>query len=482
MAATLSRLVLVAAILATGPLAQLQAAPRERLIRDHAAADRPGAARPRDGRPDAARPADGRHVELDVGSGRVLTLAGAAANVFVADPKIAEVRPASPSTLFVFGVAPGRTTVAAMGADGHQLGQYDITVHPSDFIATEAQAAVARALPGQAVLVHSQVKGLVITGQLATPEQQARVISIVRGFLGDGQSLLDETGVTSAVQVTLKVRIAEMSRSVTRQLGINWLAAGSVGHTGLAFATLNPLAGAATSATGLGALAVTSQDVTVLIDALAQDNLAKILAEPTLTVMSGQPASFLAGGEFPIPVGQQNNVVTIDFKHYGVKLDFVPTVLSSGRINLHVSPEVSELSTSGGVQLAAGNSTIQVPGLTVRRAETTVELGSGQSFAIAGLMQNSETHNGSGTPFLGDVPVLGALFRSDSLTRVETELVILITPYIVRPVNDPAALHTPDENAGLPSDLERLLLLRQVATARPAVPTHIPGQAGFIVQ
>ena len=229
-------------------------------------------------------------------------------------------------------------------------------------------------------------------------------------------------------------------------------------------------------------LAVGTPDVNAIIDALAQDNLARILAEPNLTAMSGQPASFLAGGEFPIPVGQQNNQVTIEFKQYGIKLTFVPTVLASGRINLHVSPEVSELTPKGAVQLTAGNSSLQIPALTVRRAETTVEVGSGQSFAIAGLLQDSVSQTSDAVPLLGELPVIGPLFRSTSFQRQETELVVVVTPYIARPVSDPSALHVPGEDYAPPDDLERILKLRQVASGTPAINTRVPGGAGFIVQ
>jgi pilus assembly protein CpaC len=221
-----------------------------------------------------------------------------------------------------------------------------------------------------------------------------------------------------------------------------------------------------------------------VIEALAQDNLAHMLAEPNLTVMSGQPASFLVGGEFPIPVGQQQGQVTIEFKKYGISLTFLPTVLNEGHINLHVSPEVSQLTNQGAVQLTAGNSTIQIPALTVRRAETTVELGSGQSFAIAGLLQDDAIQSVSGLPFLKDLPVLGALFRSTAFQHNETELVILVTPYIVRPVSDEASLHLPTDGFTPPTDLERLLFARQVGRSEVGIPvrTRIPGDAGFIVQ
>jgi len=189
--------------------------------------------------------------------------------------------------------------------------------------------------------------------------------------------------------------------------------------------------------------------------------------------------SFLVGGEFPIPVAQQNNSTSIEFKQYGVSLAFIPTVSSAGRINMKVRPEVSALSSQGAVVLSAANSSIQVPALTVRRAETTVDLASGQSFAIAGLL------HGSAVPFLGEIPIIGALFRSDGFQRNETELVIVVTPYLVRPASGPDTLKLPTDGWRPPSDLERVLQLRQSARPQPAAaaaPVHIPGDAGFIVQ
>jgi pilus assembly protein CpaC len=200
--------------------------------------------------------------------------------------------------------------------------------------------------------------------------------------------------------------------------------------------------------------------------------------------MSGETASFLVGGEFPIPVAYQNNQITIEFKQYGVSLAFVPTVISSGRINMKVRPEVSALTTQGAVQLGVGNSTIQVPALTVRRAETTVELASGQSFAIAGLLQDNTTMTGNALPGIGELPILGALFRSDSFQRNETELVIVVTPYLVSGVPNPGQLKLPTDGWKPPSDLERLLLLRQSARDPGKVTSvpHIPGDAGFVVR
>jgi pilus assembly protein CpaC len=435
---------------------------------------------------------------IESGSGQVITFPSAATNVFVADPKVADVHPASSTSLFVFGVGVGRTTVAALDAAGHLISQYEVTVQPSPFGALQAQAAITRLMPGSQVKAQAQAKGLLLSGRVESPEDAAQALAIARGYLGENQAVENQLSVQSTIQVTLRVRIAEMSRAVVQNLGINWQALGTIGSIGK-MPGLSLVANGATAAGCVGtvaAAAVNIQSAPVgstacqglgfngIIDALAQDNLAHVLTEPNLTVMSGQTASFLVGGEFPIPVGQQNGQVTIEFKKYGITLAFLPTVFNDDHINLHVSPEVSQLTTQGAVQLTAGNSTIQVPALLVRRAETTVELGSGQSFAIAGLLQDNTSTGMSGLPYLSDVPALGSLFRTNSFQRTQTELVILVTPFIVRPVNDVAALHLPTDGVTQPTDLERVLLARQIGQPSSGlpVPTRIPGDAGFIVQ
>lgn len=423
---------------------------------------------------------------LESGTGKVLGLSGPATNVFVADPKVAEVRPASANSLFVFGVAAGHTTVAALDAGGHLLAQYDLTVQPSAFGAMAAQGMIARLVPGSRVQVQAQQKGLMLTGSVDSPQDAAQAVAIAKGY-SDSASIDNEITIMSPVQVTLNVRIAQMSRQVVRNLGVNWQAIGNLGKWSFAFSTpaslaAIPGAGSIAASVLTGAIDPNRFGANAIIDALARDNLAHVLAEPNLTVMSGQPASFQVGGEYPIPVSQQNNQVTVDYKKFGVMLSFLPTVLSDGRINLHVKPEVSQLSNQNSVQLSTGSTSLVIPSLTVSRAETTVELGSGQSFAIAGLLQQQTTDNAQGLPGLGDIPVFGSLFRSNGFDRTETELVIIVTPYVVRPVDNIAALHTPNEGYQPATDLQRLLFMRQMAVNQPAVPVRIPGDAGFIVQ
>ncbi|MDE2516422.1 MAG: type II and III secretion system protein family protein, partial [Rhodospirillales bacterium] len=418
-------------------------------------------------------------IALDTGSGKVVQLGGDAANVFVADPKIAEVRPASASSLFVFGVSPGRTTVAALDSAGHLVAQYQITISPSNFAADAVAAALRRQMPMAHIRVQAEARGVLLTGDVESPADAAQAVGIAHGFIGATDVVDNQLVVRSSVQVTLRVRIAEMSRQVVRNLGINWQALGTIGTIGkLPALTLNANTAAAIACSPICAGA----SFNGVINALAQDNLARLLAEPNLTVTSGQPASFLVGGQFPIPVGQGNGQTTITFKNYGVMLSFIPTVFSDGRISLHVAPEVSQLSTAGAVTLTAGNSSIQVPALTVSRAESTVELGSGQTFALAGLLQSSTNDGSSGLPGLGDIPVLGSLFRSDAFQRNESELVILVTPIIVHPVDNIAQLHLPTDGFTPPDDIQRLLLLRQEGYAHQATPVQVPGAAGFMVQ
>jgi pilus assembly protein CpaC len=416
---------------------------------------------------------------LEAGMGRVITLHGAAANIFVADPKVAEVRPASSTSLFVFGIAAGQTTVAALDTDGHTLAQYSVTVQPTAFGARQAQTMIARLVSGSHVEVRPQGKGLILTGSVSSAQDAQQALTIAKGYATEAQTVDNELTITAPVQVTLNVRIAEMSRTVVRNLGVNWSSLGSIGRIG----TLPALAFNVNASTiSCGAGSCPGANFNGVIDALAQDNLAHILAEPNLTARSGQPASFQVGGEFPIPVSQQNGSISISYKDYGIMLSFLPTVLSDGRIDVHVKPEVSQLDKSNGLTLSSGTSTLVIPALTVRRAESTVELGSGESFAIAGLLQQTTQDTSSGIPGASDTPILGALFRNTGLSKQEDELVIVVTPYIVRPVDNLSALHLPTDGYRTPTDLQRLLLMRQTAANQTPVPVRIPGDAGFVVQ
>jgi len=326
---------------------------------------------------------------------------------------------------------------------------------------------VRRAVPGAEVHFSGTPDGIVVNGQVPNPAADEQVAATARSYIGEKQSVDNRTSITSPVQVTLRVRIAEISRTITRQLGINWTALANIGAWGITAAITDGLNTSSSLPNTIG-IRSPGGSINTVLDLLAQDQLITMLAEPNLTARSGETASFLAGGEFPIPVSGQNNQITVVFKQYGVSLAFVPTVLSDGRISLHVHPEVSELSTVGAVSLPIGSSlfgtdTITIPAITVRRADTTVELGSGQSFAVAGLLSASNTMNARGLPYAGEIPVIGALFKSDLFKRDQSELVIVVTPYIVRPVSSPRQLRLPTDNFVPAGDAGRVLLMRQRA-------------------
>ena len=428
-------------------------------------------------------------ISIQVGSGQIIKLHGLATNVFAADPKVAEVRPASPTSLFVFGIAPGRTTVAALNGNGGSVGQFDISVEPSSYDAVKANGVLAREMPDQSVTVTQSAHGAIVTGRVNTPEQAQQAIAITKQYMNDKADVENRLVIGQSIQVSLRVRIAEMSRNLTRQLGIDWSALASLGsHAAIGFATNDLLTSAIASSTVTSGYNFNTPgkvlDINNVIDALNDDQLVHLLAEPNLTTMSGEPASFLVGGEFPIPISSTLGETTVEFQQYGVTLSFVPTVLSDGRIRMHVRPEVSELTTAGAVTVQSGaNSSISIPALTVRRADTTIELGSGQSFAIAGLLQDDTQLEARGPPGLSEIPIIGTLFRSQSFLHNQTELVIVVTPYIVKPVSEATALHLPTDGWQAPNDLERLLLLRQSgrASTSPAS-AHIFGDAGFIVE
>ena len=428
-------------------------------------------ARPSQRQATPAAPASaGGPMMLEAGSGRVFRTGRPIANLFVADPKVAEARPSSPNTVFVFGVAAGRTTVAALDEDGTVLAQYDVVVRPSAFGSGEAASSVRRNIPDADVRMSATPSGMSASGDVGTPFDANRVATTARSYISPNQRLDNYTSLRSSVQITLRVRIAEISRNITRQLGINWSALGTIGFAGVSAALTDGLTIATNNLPNTIGASFKDGRTTIntVLDLLAQDQLITMLAEPNLTARSGETASFLAGGEFPVPTASSGGTVTVTFKQYGVSLAFVPTLLTDGRISLHVRPEVSELSTVGSVSLPIatslfGTSTVTIPALVTRRVDTTVELGSGQSFAIAGLLQGNSTQTARGLPYLGELPVLGALFKSDLFQNNKSELVVVVTPYLVNPVSTSNQIQSPTDTFVPAGDLDRLLLLRQRA-------------------
>ncbi len=429
-------------------------------------------------------------ITLSAGSGQVIHLHANAINVFTADPKVAEVRPASANSLFVFGVAPGTTTVAALSAAGDPIAQYQVSVVPSGFDAGQVRGTLSHG-GNASISTRATETGVSLSGHVATPGDAERAVSAAKGSLPPDAKIDNHMMVNQSIEVGLHVRIAEMTRSLVRELGVNWSTVGALGKDVLIGAATNtanvvvPGAAPANVFGNIGRSGIPGQpyNLSAVIDALSQDSLVHTLAEPNLTTMSGQPASFLVGGEFPIPVATNNNTISIEFKQYGISLAFVPTVISPGRISLHVRPEVSALDKADGVtSVLNSNVSINIPALTVRRADTTIELGSGQSMAIAGLLSDQTSQTVQATPGIGDIPILGALFRSDSFQRQQTELVIVVTPYIVRPVSDPGALKLSSDGFHAPNDFERILELRQFGRGSYPGYGRIPSDAGFIVE
>jgi pilus assembly protein CpaC len=424
-------------------------------------------------------------IGVSMGSGKIVNLPHAAASIFAADPTVVEVRPASPTSLFVFGKGIGQTTIVATDANGNTIAQYSVTVGPSSYTSNRLSGQAQFSAPGETVTGETEPGGMVVNGTVQTPEQANQVMQQAKIISPTG-NVINNLQVREPIQVELKVRIAYMSRNVTRQLGIDWGAVTAdgfkigkftlFGQTGTASPTI--------SGTNPGALGVVFPGGTFegVIDALASDNLAHIIAEPTLTTLSGTQANFLVGGQFPIPVSEQNNTISIEFKSYGVQLTFTPTVFSDGRISLQVSPQLSQLSSANSVTALSPNTTtaLVIPALIVQQASSTVILGSGQGMAIAGLLEDNTNQTDNAVPALGEIPVLGALFRGDSFQRQQTELVITVTPYLVNPVNNDAALTLPDGGWSPPNDLQRILLLRDNGTVTAT--TAIPGDAGFMVQ
>jgi pilus assembly protein CpaC len=442
--------------------------------------------------PAAAQPATpvataGRFISVDVDRSYAIALQSPAKSVSVANPGIADVQVPGTREVIVIGRKPGYTTIHVACADG-QVGAYTVIVQRPVRAVQEALRAVA---PNAQLQVSGAPRGLTVTGQVETPREAAQAKAAASQFLDEKDNLNFGVEVTGDTQVNLQVRIVEVSRQVSRSLGFSWAALGNNGSTILGLVSGRQFLG------GVGAIAPFTRDsaantsdsmlfgyrspggstnVNGVLDALQTEGMVSVLAQPNLTAASGQTASFLAGGEFPVPVSQENsNSLTIEWKKFGVALDFTPTVLDPGRLSIKVRPEVSEISDNGAVTING----IKVPALAVRRAETTVELASGQSFAIAGLFQNNITKSIREFPWLGDIPLFGQLLRSNSFTHDQSELVIIVTPYIVRPVNQAGALHTPADGLAFTNELEEIVMGR--LTAAPDHP-HLKGPAGFILE
>jgi pilus assembly protein CpaC len=424
-------------------------------------------------------------LRVEVNKGSLVRLPEAATTVFVADPEVCDIQVKSPRLVYLLGKKPGQTTLYAVGSGERVLANIDVTVTHD---LSRLNSAVRQLYPNAEISVSSVEDSVVIDGVVENASMSENVRRLATRFIGEDADLINRIGVEAPVQVNLRVRVAEVSRDIEKQLGFNWEIIGEIGNLGLKFTTFNPFAVGTTPDTLDATVGPGSWNINAMIDALDDEGLINVLAEPNLTALTGETASFLAGGEFPILVPQGNDRVTVEFKKFGVSLAFTPTILNGKRINLHVRPEVSKLSDEGAISLPVGfNEVITVPALVVRRAETTVELASGQSFAIAGLLSNNSAHDIHKFPFLGEVPVLGGLFKSDRFRRNESELVIIVTPYIVRP--SPTRLAAPNDGFSPPTDLQRLFTTSTWQTnpvkgdpsTVDATGTRLVGQVGYLL-
>jgi pilus assembly protein CpaC len=404
-------------------------------------------------------PANGKPIVLEVGKGTLIRLSRPASTVFVASPDIADVQIKSPELIYVSAKAPGQTVIYAVDGGDTVLLNAPVRV---DFDLSELRQSLNRLVPRNDVSVTQVDSSLVLSGAVANAGQaeKARVLAAaVAGSVKGGQ-VINRLSVETPNQVNLQVRIAEVDRNILKQIGVDWSKLG----TGVNFVTTNTsatqtlLSGTipATNFLTAGVFPpVAGNEVAAVVEALATEGFLTVLAEPNLTAVSGQTASFLAGGEYPVPVPQSGTgsaaVITIQYQTYGVQLAFTPTIIDANHLNLKVRPEVSELSTQGEINFNG----FVVPALTVRRAETTLDLASGQSFALAGLLQHTTEQDVSKVPWLGDIPILGALFRSNKFQNNETELVIIVTPYLVRP--SVTALASPTDGFQIPHDAQQVL-------------------------
>ena len=486
------------------------------------------------------RPAN--DIILSVGRGQLVNVPGAMADVFVANDTIADIQVKARHQLFVFGKVAGETTVFVSNAAGQVIWSANVRVGTN---IESVDQMLKLAMPDAQITVTSIGSGTyLLTGTVRSPEDAAEAQRLVQAFVGGVAEVKDQEKnggggsaqgsainiisrlrMATPLQVNLQVRFAEVNRSLVREIGSNLLTRDTTGgfkfglsrgrpfgsianfdaskfpqldassQFGLPAGTLklpfDPASGnfivggtsynfaappdGSTAINLAGKLA--GLDIASALDLAEKVGLVTTLSSPNLTALSGETADFLAGGEYPIPISQGLGSTSIEYKKYGVSLAYTPTVLSNGRISIRVRPEVSELSTQGAVTLNG----FQIPALTIRRAETTVELGSGQSFMIAGLLSNFAQNAVDKTPGAGDLPILGSLFRSTSFRRGETELVIVVTPYLVNPV-DAADIKLPTDGYQSPNIVQQLLghqdsdgksgLSRPVPTAGP---DKVPG-------
>ena len=412
-------------------------------------------------------PARTHFLPLGVGKSVVVDLPRNAKDVLVGDPKIANAVIRSSQRAYIIGMSVGQTNIVFFDADGQPIASYDIAIKRD---LNGVRAALKQSLPG--VQIEGVGDSVVLTGSVTSPVEAQQAGDIAARLVGGADKVVNSIVVKGRDQVMLKVTVAEVRRDIIKQMGIDLSASMNYGTAVVNFNNSNPFtanSGPLVPNNGLAASAVTKglPTVTATMRAMESAGVVRTLAEPTLTAISGESATFISGGEFPVPTGVTcqtttsgaigNCVQTVAFKKFGISLNFTPVVLAEGRISLRVMTEVSEISTENELNGGVGGTTI--PSIRTRRAETTLEIPSGGSMAMAGLIQKQTKQAVNGMPGIDQLPVLGALFRSQDYVNNETELMVLVTPYVVRAVPE-KELSRPDDGFASASDSQSTLLAR----------------------
>jgi len=432
--------------------------------------------------------AGSQSLSLGKGKSAIIELPADARDVLVTNPKVADAILRTPRRIYILGVESGQTDAVFFDGMGRRILTLDIRVDQDGRAVAET---IARVLPTSRVRIESVNNSLVLTGTVDNASASSAAQKIAEQFVDKPEKVINLLSISGQEQVMLKVRIVEVQRTAIKQLGVNINAlVGKLDDFQFAFQQAAsfgvngaPVGG---STTGIGKVEPDGTRATAAIRAFERAGLVRTLAEPNLTAVSGEAAKFLAGGEFPVPVGQDDEGrITVEFKPFGVGLGFTPIVLSDGRISLKISTEVSELTTEGAFGVSAGTSTLVIPALNVRRAQTVVELPSGGAMMIAGLLQSKSKQSIDELPGLGDVPVVGALFRSRDFQNGDTELVVIVTPYLVEPTT-PGALQTPADGLQLASDAQAILL-GKLNKARKGGPAGVAGRTyqgpyGYVIE
>jgi pilus assembly protein CpaC len=428
----------------------------------------------------AASEGTSRFIPLGIGKSVAIDLPADIKDVLVADPKIANAVIRSSRRVYMIGVTIGQTNIFFFDTDGKQIAGFDIAVTRD---LNGVRAALKQTMPDADIRIEGVGDGIMLSGSSASAAESQQAYDLASRLVGDGTKVVNGIAVRGRDQVMLKVTIAEVQRQIIKQLGINLSGSAGYGSAVVNFNNTNPFPINGTPNSGIPNIGSTFKSVTANLQAMDQAGVIHVLAEPTLTAISGETANFLAGGSFPYPTPPSNagGAPGFAFQNFGVGLVFTPVVLSEGRISLKVSTEVSELSPENSVTMAGTT----VPGLTVRRAETTVEISSGGSLALAGMIQEETKQTISGFPGLMQLPVLGTLFKSRDYRNNQTELMVLVTPYIVRAVAQ-KELSRPDDGFADPNDQSTVLLgrLNRIygaagKTAPP--PSEYRGKYGFIL-